>query len=190
MLLKRSACGGGVSVALEQSLRQGTVVETVSTQKVGDDGFVSAIGHKVLYGFAFILKAGVIKFPEESELFYVVKKGLLKRGGGDVIGCVQETEKILEHAAGGTGCRYELGDDVLAACAVGIPGLDVLGCLTLIECYYTVADGCGGIQLQERETVLYELQLCFYFFGCCSLLFKLFQIFLVKHIYKWFVSPF
>ena len=87
---------------LEQSLGQCAVVESVGSKKVGDYGFVSAIGHKVLYGFAFILKAGGVKFAKERKLLYVVKESLLKRGGGDVIAGVQETEKILEHAACGT----------------------------------------------------------------------------------------
>ena len=101
MFLKGCARGGCVFVELEQALGQCAVVESVGTQQVGYDCFVPGIGHKVLYGFAAVFETGVIKFLIESEFLYVVKEGLLKRGGGGVITCVQETEKIFEHAACG-----------------------------------------------------------------------------------------
>ena len=150
MFLHGSAGTLRVVVEQEQALGQLSVVQPLGLQHVGSNGLVLACSHQFLDALALVLLAGCIELLIESELLNVVEVLLLEIGGRHVIVGIHKGKHVLEHAAGGTRCRYEL-DHALACGLVLLPSLDIL--LTLACCGGddALADGGCSLQLQKGE---------------------------------------
>ena len=100
MLLQRSAGRCSVTVKLEQTFGQCSVIEPLGLQQVGYYSLVVAVRNKLLDRLALIVLAGGIQVLVECKFGYAVKESLLKRGSGYIIRCVQKSKKIFEHSAG------------------------------------------------------------------------------------------
>ena len=159
MLLERSARPLGILVEEQQALRQLAVIKPFRLQHVGNDGLVAAFSQKRGDVFAFILKAGIVKLAVEGETLDVVEVTLLKVGLGRIVVAVQESEHVLEHAAGSSAGRNEL-DNALAFGLVGVPRVDISCTLIVGRSHDAVAHGCGGLEPHDGVALIELAELC------------------------------
>ena len=151
VFLHRCASTLWIVVEQKQALRQLSIVQTLGFEHVGCNGLVITFSNERLDALAVVLLAGSIEFGIEGELLDVIKILLLKVGGWHVVVGIDKGKHILEHAAGGTRCGYEL-HHLLALGLILLPSLYILFALSLRGSHDTFANGCCCFQLKEGET--------------------------------------
>ena len=161
----------------QHALGQLSVVQSFLLQHVGGYGLILSGGDELLDAFPLVLAADGVEGVVEGKLLDVGKVLLLEVGGGHVVVGIDEGEHVLEHAAGGSRCGYEL-HHLLAFGLVLQPGFYVLLALGLAWSYDAVAHGGGCLELQEGESGLKLIQLCLNLLLADSALSNLFQVLL------------
>ena len=102
MLFHRRTGSLRILVEEQQSLRQLSVVQTLSLQHIGGYGLVLTFGDQGLDTLALVLLAGGIQCLVEGELLDGVEVLLLEVGGRHVVVGIDEGKHVLEHTTGGT----------------------------------------------------------------------------------------
>ena len=153
VFLHRGTWAIGILVEEQQALGQLTIVQTLGLQHIGSHSLVVTLGHEGLDALAVVLLTGSIECIEEGKLIDRVEILLLEIGGGHIIVGIDESEHVLEHAAGGTRCRHEL-HNLIACGLVLVPYLLELLALIGIRSNDALTDSGGCLQLQEGETCL------------------------------------
>ena len=161
MLLKWCACSVFIGVEEQQSLRKLSVIESLRLKEISHNGFIVAFTHQGFDILTFILLAHSVECRIEGELHDIVEECLLEIRCRNIVICRKECKHILEHTACRTAGRNKF-HNLLAFCLVGIP---CFGISLYVFCRCSnnaVADACGSIKLQERETCLEFLKLLLY----------------------------
>lgn len=134
----------------QQSLRQVAVLHPLLPQQGLHHILVTPLGAQRGHALPVLLHAQRVQHVEKGEFLDTVEKGFLERGGRHVVLRVDKREQVLEHPAGRSRCRHELGD-LFVPLQVLLPCLHVVGFIPLLHPEDTVTDGGSPHDGQERE---------------------------------------
>ena len=134
-------------IVMEQqhTLRQLSVVHTISAEHILNYSLVLAVGNEFFNSLTFVLLAHCIKLFEECKALDVSKIYFLKVCCGHVVWCIKECKHILEHSTGSATCRNELNNFTTFGFVV-VPSLYKRLTLAVTRSNNTVANTCCRIK--------------------------------------------
>ena len=142
----------------QQSFWQLTVIQALGFEHVSCDCLIFAFCNKSLNTLTLVLLADSVQGIVECKFLDAVEILLLEVGSGYVVVCVDESEHVLEHAAGSTRGRNKL-HYAFALGLIGVPAVFILFPFIGIRGDDTIVDTCRCFQLQEGESGLELIQL-------------------------------
>ena len=161
VLLHWRAWAFGIAVEEQQALGQLSVGKALLVEQVGHDGLVFPGLYQRGYVLAVVFLALVVQRVVEGELADIAEKVFLEVGLWLVVARVEEGEEVLEHPACRSRRRHEL-HYLVTGLLVGFP-LAYGGLLGLVVFHGdALAHRRGSLELEERESLLYLLELPFH----------------------------
>ena len=143
MFFHRCASAVGIGVEQKQSFGQLAIIQSLFLQQIGNDIFIFLLLEQGTYTLAIILLALVAQGFTESKVGNVVKELVFKLSGRSVIFGSKESEKILKHAAGCTGCGHKF-NYTMSVSLIFVPRFNGMLAFYLVKGKNAFFDrGCG-----------------------------------------------
>ena len=159
VFFQRSAYSVFVAVELQQSFRQGTVVQSGRLQQVGHHSLVILFRNQRINVLSGILYTSLIQFVVKSKVMNAAEKFLFKISSRFTVISSQEFKQVLEHTAGSSRCRNEFYN-LLVAILVSIPCFQIFFLQISVSYQNTpIFHRCRSRQFQIRKSLFKASQL-------------------------------